>query len=388
MLYATARRLLLSSTVVVAVCFGFVNPARACVSDSDCKHGRICVANACTTPACSSDKDCPGESICDAGRCHPAQQAAAPAPTAGPAPATPPASAPAAGASDRIDSRSVNLNAHGVEAKTGRTCGTTDKDCHEDTQVNVQRGVVSAGYKREEDCSASGGAGCRSVTEANASTSGLGFSVTRTGGKDMGAEKRADWMKRGGALLSYSANAQLTGFYQPASGGAKCCVGGVGGGSGARVGLLLASMPDPERGTSTWMAFRAGAGFDVTYFALSPPGTNDFKDNATSFGVPAHIGAQIGLGSFRGASDWRGVVLGLDWQPSYTYVSVKSSGGTSSGSGNFNYLGVDVTIDVASLAAAMDRLAAEPHFRVTLLLLPPIGDMPLMGTLGIGAVWY
>lgn len=71
--------LLLANSFAVA----WADTADGCSADSDCKGGRVCMANRCTTVdpttlACSRDKDCPGELICGAdNRCAPTD----PAPT-------------------------------------------------------------------------------------------------------------------------------------------------------------------------------------------------------------------------------------------------------------------------------------------------------------------
>lgn len=63
-----------------------------CVSDADCKGGRVCSAGTCTTAApsgCAKDTDCPGELVCSGGTC---QSATSAPPAAAPPPAAPPPS--------------------------------------------------------------------------------------------------------------------------------------------------------------------------------------------------------------------------------------------------------------------------------------------------------
>jgi hypothetical protein len=44
--------------------------ARAqCVTDRDCKAGRICTDGSCSASACSKDTDCAGDQLCQAGSC-------------------------------------------------------------------------------------------------------------------------------------------------------------------------------------------------------------------------------------------------------------------------------------------------------------------------------
>ena len=51
--------------------------------------------------------------------------------------------------------------------------------------------------------------------------------------------------------------------------------------------------------------------------------------------------------------------------------------------------GFEVSLDVATLSGAVDRLAQEAHFRIAGFVMPPVNDgAPWVGTLSMGAVWY
>lgn len=257
-----------------------------------------------------------------------------------------------------------------------------------------------------------------------------GFSVQGTGigfttRLDAADEKRRAWTKRGGGLVSYDLHANATGILLPnqdlvvpstpcitsqgqvasTRGGATVPArsGGGGGGIGGRLGFMYASLPKGEGGT--WAAFKLATGADVSFLGMrvaaglqpnvAPPGcATQYNINwqGTSFmsvQVPFQIGAHIGLGGFGDPQHWRGVVVGLNYSPSYQYSKVLSSQYSSEGSGSFNAAGFELDVDFASLEATLQKYGEEAHVRVTVFVLPPIKeDMPLIGVFGIGAVWY
>jgi hypothetical protein len=70
----------------------------------------------------------------------------------------------------------------------------------------------------------------------------------------------------------------------------------------------------------------------------------------------------------------------------HQYTSLTGGGG---GSGSFNAAGFEVTFDVTTLDAKLNQYASQAHFRITAFLLPPVtSTLPLIGSVGFGAVWY
>jgi hypothetical protein len=240
--------------------------------------------------------------------------------------------------------------------------------------------------------------------------------------------KRQAWLKAGGALASYDIRLNATGILlpkqsypspivpgtpcetsngqfasqpAPTSNGTPGSSGGGGGGLGGRIGLLYFKPPSPEAAFSGWWGFHAVSGLDFSAMGISlfegftatpgPPqcATGEKLLRTTtgfySLAVPLDLGFNLGLGGFGDASSWTGLVLGLSYAPSYQ-VSGGFSGGSPSG--NFNAAGFEVNFDYTSLRATMERYAQRAHFRFTAFLLPPVGNIPLVGTLGFGAVWY
>lgn len=186
-------------------------------------------------------------------------------------------------------------------------------------------------------------------------------------------------------MLGYEAGAAALGTFSPKD--RPCCTGGGGGGGGARLAFYFLTPPNPEVGRASLLALRTGAGAEVYYLAISPPGTNDPSISATVIQLPAAVGLMAGTGHFDGEGKWRGVVLGLDWHPTLTHTTVRWKGQSSS-STDPNLAGVRLTLDVLSMDGVIDRLTPEPHFRASVIALPPVGHLPLYMSLGVGAAWY
>jgi hypothetical protein len=229
---------------------------------------------------------------------------------------------------------------------------------------------------------------------------------------DAAEAKRQDWKKRGGSLATFDVHLNATGILFPQKefpAGSPCIDssgqirtktesspyqnGGGGGGIGGRLGYMFLALPSDGRGP--WAAFKLGTGVDVGFMAMQMamnpgcPGTGvDFMTSAfTTVQVPFQAGLHVGLGGGSG-DHWKGVVLGFNYSPSYSYA-VMTSGDASSGSGSFNAAGFELNIDFTSLEATLDKLTQEAHFRITAFVLPPItADLPWVGVFGLGAVWY
>ena len=96
---------------------------------------------------------------------------------------------------------------------------------------------------------------------------------------------------------------------------------------------------------------------------------------------PLFGGGQLGLGHFSDSTTWQGVMLGLDWRPTYTYASP----GDLSGIGHFNYAGIQGNVDITTLAV---ESSLETHFRISAFYLPSLNQSPSYAALGFGATWY
>lgn len=178
---------------------------------------------------------------------------------------------------------------------------------------------------------------------------------------------------------------------------------GTGGGVGLRGGYMYLAPPDPSAHFPFW-ALRAGAGIDLDYLYVHvPTGMPDLtgelcvtvqkrapylkREHGSMLlvRVPLQMGAHVGIGSFRDAFTWRGIVVGASWSPSLTHLEPSVGPRDTS----FRWFGTEVTLDFVTLHAAPSASAFPAHWRVAAQLSPPNrqGD-PLLLALSLGAVWY
>jgi hypothetical protein len=236
-------------------------------------------------------------------------------------------------------------------------------------------------------------------------------------------KKRQGWKKRGGALLGFDVMGQGSFMYfKPSSSGG--CGGmemtGFGGGGSIHVNFLTMSPPnpdpDPKLHSSSLFLFQLGSGGEFDAFATqvkmspctvnTPFGSTTAGGGTTSSGqgqvtVPFNAGLAFGIGGFGDKGVWRGLVVGAAYAPSlvtsFSFQSSSGGSGSSSGGGSgggsnattsFNPVGFQLTFDITSLDAIVDKAAQEAHFRILFFGLPPTDKTPLLVTAGIGAVWY
>lgn len=230
-------------------------------------------------------------------------------------------------------------------------------------------------------------------------------------------KKRKAWLEKGGGIVGYELRAfgmfvmlppieLQTGYISTNVSGVNDQRGtteerglGGGGGVGARIAYMSLNLPDPSA-ASGWTALRAAVGADFSYAYIGFPvqevdsgstGLSTYVAYGTKYegtslllvNVPFQIGGMIGLGNFDGL-EWRGVALSASWSPSLTYAKP----GEGDGSTDFNYLGFEIGLDILGKDGPMEAAAPHAHGKVFGFLLPPVGDLPLVATLGGGAVWY
>jgi|GEM_PF-736560 len=247
-----------------------------------------------------------------------------------------------------------------------------------------------------------------------------GWRWAEGGGKDRNLEPQGqpfgDWDKRGGSLLTFDVQVQLTGMLVKLEhpyriqypDGQKMQLtgmspsGGGGGGLALHVGFLQLVVPNPEEHNPLW-GLSLGTGLEVAAIAFGyrtdslnivgqygsthpqadkQEGGETKWTTAYSLHLPLIVGGQVGLGHFEPGRSWRGVALGFQWRPTYTYAKPGDLETISS----FNYLGVGLHLDVGSIDAAHN--GPEANFRVSAVFLPTIDEHASYASLGFGAVWY
>jgi hypothetical protein len=223
---------------------------------------------------------------------------------------------------------------------------------------------------------------------------------------------RQRWEARGGLRPSYEVRVNVTGLMlrnvaygdtNPQTGAPERGEGttyGIGGGVGVRLSLMYLPLSQPHKGGSVWGAFRFGAGIDGNVLYYRPPigynykvqgGTvrsrdTEYDDQAHLFGViPMQIGFHVGFGKYRSDTIWRGTALGIAYSPAVIY---ELEIGKTVGDFEFNYGGIEASIDVVSIEASRDG-SPDPQIRLAAMLLPSVRpELPWLLSAGIGVVWY
>lgn len=223
---------------------------------------------------------------------------------------------------------------------------------------------------------------------------------------------RARWENRGGLRVSYEVRAMATGLALPdmpyqdtnpvtaARETGKATTYGVGGGLGVRLSLMYLPLPEPAKESTTWAAFRIGTGVDGNVLYYRPPvgyaykvrnnqlasRDTEYDDQAYLYGIiPMQLGFHVGFGKHRSDSLWRGTALGIAYSPSILYALQI---GKTAGNWEFNYGGIEASIDVVSIEANASG-ASESQIRLAVLFLPRVNDeLPWLVSAGIGVVWY
>ncbi len=226
----------------------------------------------------------------------------------------------------------------------------------------------------------------------------------RVGPEDTPEALRASWGPRTGFWPELGASAEGSIFHhKPASYvrptgswkfGTPYTFGG-GGGVALRAGVVLLRSPEPWRSSAIFGA-RLGTGVDLTALVTSPIGV-DGVDPYLLVRVPFRVGALLGGGWFLGHRHWRGVVIGVDYEPALTHTTFHETNGSQPGLAQaqswprtrFHALGFGLTLDVAGIRVpATGRPSLEPQLRVHAAVHPPTGDLPTVASFGVGAVWY
>lgn len=221
------------------------------------------------------------------------------------------------------------------------------------------------------------------------STSKEGISITQTLDSD---EKRLSWQERGGSLEG----TEVLGVFSMVFGDNFELFGvGV---DGANLWLNLRP-PNPDENITTWSSSRLGygGGFHMNFGSINytgfDPGT--MRETSESMDITMFqmrgdliFGWQWGFGSFLLDSEWRGVVVSVDWKPGVTWVNTIVDG---NGNDDFswNLLGLNFGIAPTTFSSAIEQHAKEAQFRLDFMIIPPIQEnMPLFLSLGLGANWY
>ena len=207
--------------------------------------------------------------------------------------------------------------------------------------------------------------------------------------------KRRCWLEDGGVLKQKS----MTLNYTHASMGMDLGTGAetdftMNGFGFSMSGVLkFLNPPNYSEGKNNWNAFSMGlmCTYSMTNGEIDISNTTIGIVNRT-FEFSTNLGYTYGIGKFWSESDWKGIMLGLYWKPSYTMsrstqeINGKDYEGDLTGA--FNAMGLQWTIDWGDFGALSDKLAQEAHLSINGFIIPETDETPLLISIGIGAVWY
>ncbi len=241
--------------------------------------------------------------------------------------------------------------------------------------------------------------------------------------------RRRKWEERGGAKFALDAriNVTMLGLFdvdftdpqdRPGETGVRdsgtANVLGIGGGPGLRLGLMYLPLPDPTTQIGFFTAFKLMVGADPGLAWVSEPVGFTYRGiigqplireveradyGIFSLQVPIQLGLAFGIGNYRTADQWRGLVLGLTYAPTFVYFL--EIGGEARSDNLFNYGGAEISLDVTKLrlketeagagshSTVGSQLGTDPHMRFAVSFLPPIdSDFPMFLNASVGAAWY
>ena len=116
---------------------------------------------------------------------------------------------------------------------------------------------------------------------------------------------------------------------------------------------------------------------------------------AFDFSIP--LGYTFGVGKYLTQYEWKGIMIGLFWKPTYSinYSSITMPNPVGSGDwifgdwyDSFNFAGFQWSFDFGNFDDIAEDLAQEAHFTINGFILPETDSTPFMFSLGVGAVWY
>jgi hypothetical protein len=222
--------------------------------------------------------------------------------------------------------------------------------------------------------------------------------------QDLQSDKiRQDWAGAGGTIPAFEANLGMTIMAKSTtstSGGytSTSNMSGVGLNGGFRVAMLSLAPPSYESRDTSWNAWRLGAGMDFGGLGVTmTTGTSTMSASMMSMSLTMTLGFMHAFGSFDSPTDWSGWAVGAEWAPSWQQTSLTIPGQTVGGfyipqqtttNSSFNATGFDLFFESGSMKSMAARMGKKARMKMTLFVLPPVGEMPFMMTASLGANWY
>jgi len=168
-------------------------------------------------------------------------------------------------------------------------------------------------------------------------------------------------------------------------------ISGTGLGYGGAVSYIHLTPPSYSDGISNTYAYKIGANINMQTMTAKMSGVKA-KGTVSNITLGLNFGYQVGLGKFLDYKDWKGIVAGFAWRPTFQMSSSSftiANKTYSSSDSNFNMKGYEFYVDFANLKAITARYVKPAHMKVFAIIIPPIGEMGMTFIqIGFGMVSY
>lgn len=227
----------------------------------------------------------------------------------------------------------------------------------------------------------------------------LGYTLEKEGTSNI---IREEWLRLGGKVKYLSVGALVS--YYSMDMDEYGTMNGFGGGISAAINQINLVIPEYTTGKSKWNSLNYGMGLDLQIYSSSLSMQmggikSDMKISNVDFRIMGNIGWTWGFGRFRDKTTWKGVAITAKYRPSLnltlsnTEIKMDVMGDVqkitdSNGSSKFNFGGFGFDFDFNSFSAKMEKIAPKPSSKVSVFLLPPIGENPLFVSLSYGLTFY
>ncbi len=215
------------------------------------------------------------------------------------------------------------------------------------------------------------------------------MSVTFKTEKELESEAlRQQWLAKGGKLKGTSFLVGLSGMGQNTE---MYDMAGVGFNLSFSQNFLNLQIPEHKEGPTSWNTYHLGYGLSGAYGIQTinfPLAYNDYTDDIQitnlQFNINLNAGVTFGLGRFIDKTNWRGLAIELNYKPTLA-IMIPDEGDFST---DFNFTGFSIDFNKCNFTSTMNRIAPKAKFKLSIFVLPPINDLPLFISIGMGAIWY
>jgi hypothetical protein len=219
--------------------------------------------------------------------------------------------------------------------------------------------------------------------------------------KDLESDKaRLAWAESGGTLPGFEGNVGVTFLYKDLSeqAGKGAYMNGTGVSAGGRLTILSLEPPKYETRDTSWTAYKIGVGMDVGQMSVTI-NLPTYRVMGVTYGGPEtasmatrNLTLTLGLmqakGSFDSPTEWSGYAFGVEWAPSRQTTVLKDSTGHTTTTTTTNPRGFAISLESGSLQSMASKMGKKARLKFSLFALPPTGDLPLLLTMSVGAIWY